>query len=372
MNLKVTQLRKTIGLVLLSAVSLQAGAQNLIVNPSAESAIASPWVVANAISACAGGTQWRMVQGQSGYPNAQHGSYFFQTGCGGTIGNSYELYQDINMSSRITPIDANALTVNFSGYMQSYNQSPVDETRMIVEFRSAGGTVLDSYDTGVRSVVSVWTQYANTRTAPVGTRTIRIRLIGIARNGNALDAYFDNLSLTVSTTLPVTLQNFTATAQQESVKLAWTTSSETNNKGFSIERSNNGQNWNNIGFVAAQTGIAGDKTYSFTDNAPVAGNNYYRLKQEDLDGVYTYSGIQTVQFSGKARSFIFPNPVQETLNFSTGMISPKVKVMNTEGKVILIHTGTQRQVNVSQLVTGIYYLVLEDGTRKEVLKFMKQ
>ncbi len=372
MNLKATHLRKKISLVLLSAVSLQASAQNLIVNPSAESAITSPWVVANAISACSGGTQWRMVQGQSGYPNAQHGSYFFQTGCGGTIGNSYELYQDINMSSRITAIDANALTVNFSGYMQSYSQNPIDETRIIVEYRNASGTVLQSYDSGLRSVVSVWTRYVDTRTAPVGTRTIRIRLIGVARNGNATDAYFDNLSLTVASTLPVTLQNFTATTQQQTVKLAWITSSETNNKGFSIERSNNGQDWNNIGFVAAQTGIGDDKTYSFIDNAPVAGNNYYRLKQEDLDGVYTYSGIQSVQFSGKTKSAVFPNPVPETLNFSTGMINPKVKVMNAEGKVILIHTGTQRQVNVSRLVTGIYYLVLEDGSSKEVLKFMKQ
>lgn len=359
--------------MLLVAGGMQAGAQNLIVNPSAETAIVAPWEVVNTISACAGGTVWRMVQGQSGYPNAQQGSYFFQTGCAGTIGNTYELRQDINMNGRVTAIDANALTVNFSGYMQSYAQTPTDETRIIVEYRSSGGTnLLGSYDSGVRSVVSVWTQYTHTRTAPVGTRVIRIRLLGTARNGNATDSYFDNLSLTVSSTLPVTLQEFNVSAQAEDVKLSWITASETNNKGFSIQRSQNGQDWAIIGFVAAQTGTAGDKHYTFTDKAPLAGTNHYRLQQEDLDGTITYSPVRSAQFTGKGSSYIFPNPVKDMLNFTTGILNPKVKIVNTDGKVMLTHTGSRNQIKTNTLAPGVYYLLLEDGAGlKEILKFIK-
>lgn len=372
MSLTFTQMRKSFGVALSLAAGLGVNAQNLIINPSAESAVTTGWQVMESIGACTSGTAWRMQSGQSGFPNAQHGSYFFQTGCGGTIGNTYELRQNINMSSYAGLIDGNALRVVFSGYMQSYNQNPADETRIVVEFRNASGTVLGSYDTGVRSIVSVWTRYTDTRRAPIGTRTIRIRLLGTARNGNATDSYFDNLSLTVASTLPVTMQSFEATSQAGDVKLAWITSSETNNKGFSVQRSQNGQDWHTIGFVAAQEGNSGDKKYEYTDKQALTGTNYYRLQQEDFDGTISYSLIRTVQINANGKSFIYPNPVKETLNFTTDMVNPKVKVINAEGRVLINHTGTQRQVKTNTLVAGVYFLLLEDASgRKEVLKFMK-
>ena len=86
--------------------------------------------------------------------------------------------------------------------------------------------------------------------------------------------------------LPVELSSFTASENAGKSQLEWTTLTETNNRGFQVERSANGSEWMKIGFVfsKASEGNSTQKLqYSYTDNNPLHGDNYYRLKQYDLD-----------------------------------------------------------------------------------------
>ncbi|MBX3241274.1 MAG: T9SS type A sorting domain-containing protein [Chitinophagaceae bacterium] len=353
-----------------------ASGQNLIVNPSAEQApTTNGWTATQTIgTACYTGGNWRIQGNQNGFPAAQQGTYIFFPGCGGTgSGAQYELYQNVNVSANASAIDAGNYIVNFSGYVRSYNQTPPDQTEMILEFRNASNTVIGFYSTtGTVAHVNNWVQYNHSQTAPAGTRTIRIRLIATSRNGDSVDGYFDNLSLTATVSLPVNLISYTAesTAQGSSL-LKWETSDEINNRGFYIERSVNSTTWETIGFVAASVGGIIHR-YQFTDPEPATGINYYRLKQVDLDGKYEYSAIRSLQYRYSGRTFVFPNPADNFLSIVTRDNKLNAQIINMNGKVMASFVN-QKNIDIQHLPSGIYYLrLLYGNNRTETLRFLKR
>ncbi len=98
--------------------------------------------------------------------------------------------------------------------------------------------------------------------------------------------------------LPVLLSNLVAKEKNGTVELNWACEYQLNNKGFTIKRSTNGTLFNAIGFVGAQTGSGGSVKYEFTDaHLPAATTAWYRIRQEDMDGTFTYTKIMTVNTS---------------------------------------------------------------------------
>ncbi len=94
--------------------------------------------------------------------------------------------------------------------------------------------------------------------------------------------------------IPVELTSFTATVQGNAVHLNWSTSTETNNKGFEIERLQDSKieilkDWELIGFVEGNGSTTEPINYSFIDENVQPGVYQYRLKQIDFDGTFTYS-----------------------------------------------------------------------------------
>ncbi|OAV44474.1 DUF1501 domain-containing protein [Lewinella sp. 4G2] len=115
--------------------------------------------------------------------------------------------------------------------------------------------------------------------------------------------------------LPVDLMDFTATGKQKSIDLAWQTANETNNEGFEVERSMDGQTFSRIGWVpAASSDRSGVRAYELSDQDVTVGPlYYYRLRQRDLDGAFEYSPVKTARLKGSALGEWsvgnpFPNP----------------------------------------------------------------
>jgi hypothetical protein len=110
--------------------------------------------------------------------------------------------------------------------------------------------------------------------------------------------------------LPVELLNFKAVIRENSVvDLLWATATEKNNHGFDIERSADNRNWKALGFVPGNGTTAERHDYKFTDETPLVGVNYYRLKQLDFDGKYEYSPIVVADIRKNGLDFdVFPNP----------------------------------------------------------------
>lgn len=103
-------------------------------------------------------------------------------------------------------------------------------------------------------------------------------------------------------TLPVNWLSFTGRAIHGDVELNWSTASELNNSHFEIQRSANAIDFSAIGSVAAGTNPSVVNNYQFLDLNPLSGTSYYRLKQVDIDGKYSFSSI--IQINGTPLSEI--------------------------------------------------------------------
>jgi hypothetical protein len=115
--------------------------------------------------------------------------------------------------------------------------------------------------------------------------------------------------------LPVTLSDLKATPANSDILVSWKTSSETNNKGFEIQRSNNGTDWYAVNFINGAGESTIIKNYNYTDKALAPGLYYYRLRQEDFDGKSKLSPVVTATISGKGTVSLFanyPNPFSTT------------------------------------------------------------
>ena len=167
--------------------------------------------------------------------------------------------------------------------------------------------------------------------------------------------------------LPVELTAFDVQNTEGSKNhLTWATASETNNKGFDIERSRDGTTFQSIGTVKA-IGKAGN--YNFTDAEPVNGTNYYRLRQIDFDGTETFSKVVSVANKGGKALKVYPTLVTNgILTVDTeGVQLRDFSVTNLLGQQVLVGKTTT-QIDVSSLAKGTY--MLKVGS--EVAKFVKQ
>jgi hypothetical protein len=348
-------------------------AQELIVNPSAESnPVSNGWTVVSIGTNCYTGSNWRITGNQNGFPPAQHGTRYFYSGCGGVNG---EIYQNVNVSTYAVDIDAGNQQFTFYGYTRSYNQAPADAARIVVEYRNAASVVIGSYDTGYTTNTSGWVMNGDVRMAPVGTRTIRIRLLSLVNSGPSVDGYFDNLSLTTQliVPLPVGLINFKANLTEENtVELNWSTASETNNASFTIEHSMDGLTWQDIGSVVGGGNSSDLLDYVMIDRNPSEGLNYYRLKQCDFSGRICHSDIRSIEVLFERD--IYPNPfLNEVRIDAVDLKLDQIFVSGSNGNDVSnqveLHPVLRNKfiLNFTALQAGIYFIHIGSKTYK-VLK----
>jgi hypothetical protein len=177
---------------------------------------------------------------------------------------------------------------------------------------------------------------------------------------------------------PVKLMSFTGRNNGTTNELTWITATEQNNKGFSIERSEDSKNWHTIGSLLskAQNGNSSEKlTYSFTDNAPNAGVEYYRLKQTDRDGKVTYSTSISVNSNAGVTVKIYPNPATETINISGVTQGDVIRVADITGKVVLVQKAENSLaiINLGSLSNDIYFIqVVNNGNIVHTQKVIKK
>jgi hypothetical protein len=191
----------------------------------------------------------------------------------------------------------------------------------------------------------------------VGTRSITVRDVT-----TVLGSTTSGIIVSNAAALPVTLSSFTAKPSTDNkVALAWVTSSESVNKGFSIERQEEGSGkFQSLGFIASKAEGGNSQTtlaYSFKDVTAKNGINMYRLVQEDLDGTKTYSEVRVVKLSGQSVSNVFPNPSTGAINISRTNDGKKmnVQVLDQSGRVISqVNNITDANYRMNLPQSGIY------------------
>ena len=172
----------------------------------------------------------------------------------------------------------------------------------------------------------------------------------------------------LSVALPVELIYFAGKVQENKVAIKWSTASETNNDYFMVEREKglgNGD-WEAIGKVKGEGNSTSIINYSIADEHPYNGINYYRLKQTDFDGKFTYSNTISITTNNEQQIItISPNPFSTT---ATIIINSELKIQNTElkiydllGKEVRVLTlnpspkGEGLQIARGNLQAGMYF-----------------
>ena len=177
----------------------------------------------------------------------------------------------------------------------------------------------------------------------------------------------------VSQTLPIELLSFTTNKKGTGVSLEWTTASETNNQSFLLERSTDGVNWSSI-FTCDGAGTSTEvHRYLFIDNNPTNGTNYYRLKQTDIDGLFTYSSIKSVSLAKDSLLMqIYPIPASaekitveiSSFTLCTASISV-IDIMGQEictGDIELSSSPIQLKLaDICSLIPGSYYIIISNN-----------
>ena len=167
--------------------------------------------------------------------------------------------------------------------------------------------------------------------------------------------------------MPVTLVNFEAVKEGNTVKLVWSTSEESNSSHFEINRSSDGKSWSMLGRVEANGESKQVIDYSYADAEPTPGVNYYRLRMVDFDETFTYSRIREAAFGAGNDLIVYPNPVHNEL-YIKGRNGTRAEIWDAAGRLLLQGKLENGRLNVQSLPSGAYHLRVR-GTG-EVKKFV--
>ncbi|SEQ80616.1 M4 family metallopeptidase [Neolewinella agarilytica] len=180
--------------------------------------------------------------------------------------------------------------------------------------------------------------------------------------------YVDNISISFCTeaSLPVTYLGFTAEGRKDYIELRWQTAQETDNEGFFVERSQEGQlSFASLGFVAGGTG-----NYSFDDHTAEDGLTYfYRLRQRDLDGQEEYSSVVSAKLLSAASSLsIYPNPAESALFINSNRELTEISLYDASGRRVrrMQGEGKRAVMDLRSLPAGLYWLQAGESVRRVI------
>lgn len=176
--------------------------------------------------------------------------------------------------------------------------------------------------------------------------------------------------------LPTRFISFTAVKAGQVVKLNWVVSTTDDPSSYTVERSADGQRFVAIGELVA---LPNTTAYTFTDDRPMAGKSYYRIRQNAAIGSQ-FSAVEVVLLAGTGGSTqdnywsISPNPVQNDLHISfRQMLSGHLSVHTISGMMIKTFpfSGTHTEIDLSGISKGVYFLRFANGKDSYIKRFIK-
>jgi len=165
--------------------------------------------------------------------------------------------------------------------------------------------------------------------------------------------------------LPITWVSFTSEKQNSVVKLNWKVAEQVNNDHYEIQRSADGINFYSIGELRATGNTGGD--YSFIDANPLPGGNYYKIKQVDKDGKFTWSTVRKQIFTKELKAYMtrpVQNPIKQVIElfFNYNVAKTNISLWDVSLRKLFElnkHNILQYQkinIPVKDLPVGLYFL----------------
>ncbi len=252
---------------------------------------------------------------------------------------------------------------------------------------TAGSQFTSALDPRLRSTATAGTNqfvYANNSTSSISdyngtdaTGAATGLTLGSANNITN-DTYIQSLRAAV---LPVTLTSFTGKKQTKGVQLNWATASEKNNSYFEVLRSTDGKTFRSVAKVNGNGNSDAVHNYSYTDQSPFAGTNYYQLNQFDFDGKNTKSAVVAVTVDlNKSAFHVYASKEESEIEvsvYSSTNTNAQFTVFNASGRKLLNQTLSLSQglnlvkIAAPQMQAGLNIATLSTATENLNLKFIK-
>ncbi len=179
--------------------------------------------------------------------------------------------------------------------------------------------------------------------------------------------------------LPIELLFFEGRLSGDAVLLIWRTAAEKDNDYMAVERMTAAGQWRELGRVPGAGTTTVPQDYRFTDEKPLPGINYYRLRQVDYDGTATYHNVIALEFRQTApfTPYLFPNPARERLSLNLGAPATRERealLLDTRGRVlqraVAAQGSPQAEFQVACLPAGVYFVRVEGVA--EAIRFVKE
>jgi fibronectin-binding autotransporter adhesin len=244
----------------------------------------------------------------------------------------------------------------------------------------AAGNLSDirlAVNNGATTVTTVGVHVAATGTAvnPTATRTG-------ASLANLIGDFRITTTNLVATPLPIELTYFSVVLKNSGVELSWSTASELNNDFFTIERSGTGEKFEKVKTVAGKGTTNLTSNYQDVDENPLPGTSYYRLKQTDFDGNFSYSKVRTIENNNPVSPFkVYPNPIVNNkfiveMNGLPSNAEVPLSIINMQG--VTVHQASyeassrgilKASVELNSVPSGVYMVVVNaaTGLRKKIV-----
>lgn len=197
--------------------------------------------------------------------------------------------------------------------------------------------------------------------------------VGIAADINGtngtITASIDHIQITVFTAnpLPVEVSDFSLESSNENVLINWITLSERDNKNFILERSRDGNHWEEVANIEGAGNSNERIEYAKIDKNPFSGVSYYRLRQFDFNGLEKQVGFESIDF--KAITYLlYPIPVNTQMILEgVNLASSKIEIVNSLGETIFVERdfiGDNLSFNFGNVKNGVYLISIETNNSK--------
>ncbi|WP_431214659.1 T9SS type A sorting domain-containing protein [Puia sp. P3] len=287
----------------------------------------------------------------------------------------------VNFNSGLTNVPVNSYVWNRSWYVRTFNGNSSGNVTLNFNFNDYNGTTPNpayyysilynatdgTFATGTNKLVS-YTQ-----------GSISGNIVSMIVKASNLPAGYYTIVYNQNNVLPISLEAFTVTRQSDNSALAkWTVAADLGQDQFSLQRSADGSQFNSIAAIAGVGNGFSSQSYSFTDNSPLSGTNYYRLLMTDASGVSSYSPVVTLAFGGSPRQLtLYPIPAKDMLHISAPGISGggSVNIISNSGQVLASYKFSQPDgatLPVGSLTAGSYIAYVLSGQRSFPITFIKQ
>ena len=187
-----------------------------------------------------------------------------------------------------------------------------------------------------------------------------------------MEVVYDVFEIRPNAAQPVELTAFNLRGEGRSVVAEWETASERDNSYFSLERSADVRSFEAVGRVDGKGTTASVSKYVFEDKNPMVGINYYRLRQVDLNGTFTFSAVKSYTVRESGALAVLPNPTADYLTVNGLTEVSKLQIVDMTGRVRLEKQAEKASmtVDISGLQPGVYFARIIEGGQSQSLKFV--